>query len=170
MKHIEHGGRGAMTSTPAWTARRQWLGAALALVATAAGPRPARAALPQLEVFRSPTCGCCGAWIEHMEAAGFPVEVRMVPDTAPARSRLGMPARLGSCHTGLVDGYVIEGHVPAADVRRLLSRRPDAIGLAVPGMPIGSPGMEMGDRRDRYDVLLVGRGGETTVFARHPHP
>ena len=87
--------------------------------------------------------------------------------TAPARSRLGLAARYGSCHTAVIDGYVVEGHVPAAEVRKLLSRRPEAIGLTVPGMPIGSPGMEMGERREPYDVLLVGRDGKATVFASY---
>ena len=159
-----------MTSTvkPERPGRRAWFGRAGGIVAIAAGgPRLARAALPALEVFRSPTCGCCGAWIEHMEAAGFEVRVRMVEDTAPARSRLGLAARYGSCHTAVIDGYVVEGHVPAAEVRKLLSRRPEAIGLTVPGMPIGSPGMEMGERREPYDVLLVGRDGKATVFASY---
>ncbi len=156
----------------AMQARRHWLRSVAAGVAVLAlGPGrglAAEPALPALEVFRSPSCGCCGAWIAHMEAAGFAVQARMVADTAAARRRLGMPARLGSCHTGLVAGYVIEGHVPAADVRRLLSTRPDAIGLAVPGMPVGSPGMEMGEQRDPYQVLLVGRDGSESVFSSYP--
>lgn len=153
------------------SARRACLGLVGAAVVTSLGAtwRSADAAfrLPEMEIWRSPTCGCCGDWIEHLSAAGFPVKVRMVQDTAPTRQRLGMPGRYGSCHTGLVDGYVIEGHVPAGDIRRLLSERPDAIGLAVPGMPVGSPGMEMGSQRDPYDVLLVVADDAASVFASY---
>ncbi len=122
-----------------------------------------------VQVFKTADCGCCGEWVKHLEAAGFRVKVTNVTDTAPVRSRLGMPDRYGSCHTATVEGYVLEGHVPAADVRRLIETRPAAIGLAVPGMPVGSPGMEVGDRLDRYDVLLVPRTGEARVFARYPN-
>lgn len=128
----------------------------------------AAAALPLLEVYRSPSCGCCGAWVEHMAAAGFPVKAHMVGDTTAARKRLGMPERFGSCHTALVAGYVVEGHVPADEVKRLLASKRDAIGLAVPSMPPGSPGMEMGDRRDPYDVFLIDRNGRETIFASYP--
>lgn len=119
-----------------------------------------------MEVWKSPTCGCCKEWIKHVEVRGFRVKVHDTGNTA-ARERLGIPRKLGSCHTALVGGYAIEGHVPAEDVARLLSVRPDAIGLAVPGMPVGSPGMdgsEYGSRRDPYDVLLVNRDGSTRVF------
>ena len=121
---------------------------------------------PQVEVWKSPTCGCCAKWVEHMEANGFKVAVRDQGNTA-ARKKAGIPQALGSCHTALVGGYAIEGHVPAADVRRLLKEKPDAIGLAVPGMPIGSPGMEQGNQRDRSDVLLVARDGKSSVYATH---
>ena len=130
----------------------------------------ARAAdLPRLSVSKSPTCGCCGAWIDHMRTAGFEVEVQDVGDEALAalKSRLGMAPEHTSCHTAEFDGYFVEGHVPAEDVKRLLAERPEARGLAVPGMPAGSPGMEMGDMRDPYDTLLIGRDGQATVFARH---
>lgn len=137
---------------------------------TAAVVLPVRAArpLPRVEVFKSPTCGCCGAWVDHLRAAGFPVKVLEVDDTAVARNRHGLPEKFGSCHTGLVDGYLIEGHVPAAEVRRLLVIRPPAIGLAVPGMPVGSPGMEYENQKDPYDVFLIDKGGRATVFARYP--
>ena len=118
------------------------------------------------EVWKSPTCGCCKDWITHLEANGFEVKVHDVGNTA-ARARLKIPAKLGSCHTALVGRYAIEGHVPAADIKRLLKERPDAIGLAVPGMPYGSPGMDgpaYGNRQDPYDVLHIAQDGSTRVF------
>ncbi len=120
---------------------------------------------PTMTVFKSPTCGCCAMWVEHMEAAGFSVDVRDRDDMAAVKDSLGVPSDLSSCHTGVVDGYVVEGHVPAEHVARLLEERPAARGLSVPGMPVGSPGMEMGDRRDAYDVLIVGESGEAAVFS-----
>ncbi|WP_420455001.1 DUF411 domain-containing protein [Rubrivirga sp.] len=133
--------------------------AAVTLPATLVGPDA-----PTLTVYKSPTCGCCAMWVEHMEAAGFTVDVRDRDDMAAVKDSLGVPSDLASCHTGVVDGYVVEGHVPAEQVARLLEERPEARGLSVPGMPIGSPGMEMGDRRDPYDVLIVGPEGEAAVF------
>jgi hypothetical protein len=129
---------------------------------------PAWAAQPAaaIEVWKDPNCGCCGEWVKHLEASGFKVKVNDTGNNA-ARARLGIPSRLGSCHTAQVGRYAIEGHVPAADIRRLLAEKPAAIGLAVPGMPIGSPGMEDGSRRDPYDVLLVMQGGATQVFQSH---
>ena len=146
--------------------RRHFLALALALPGTAAA---AGSDGPLVTVTKSPSCGCCADWVEHMRAAGFEVEVEDVSQGALYRlkARLGLTPELASCHTATVGGYVIEGHVPAADVRRLLAERPEARGLAVPGMPVGSPGMEIGDRRDPYDTLLIGQQGETTVFARH---
>lgn len=122
-----------------------------------------------LEVWKDPNCGCCHDWVLHMEAAGFTVKVHDTGNNA-VRARLGLPQKLGSCHTALVGGYLIEGHVPAGDVRALLQQKPKALGLAVPGMPIGSPGMDgpaYGNRRDPYDVLLVARDGSTRVFKSH---
>lgn len=116
-----------------------------------------------VEVWKDPNCGCCAGWVQHLEAAGFSVKINDVGNNA-IRARLGMPSKLGSCHTARVAGYVIEGHVPAADIKRLIEEKPFALGLAVPGMPIGSPGMEDGNRRDAYDVLLVLRNGNTRVF------
>ena len=121
---------------------------------------------PKVDVFKSSSCGCCGAWVEHMRQNGFEVVTHDVDDVPAARKKLGMPQRLGSCHTAKVGGYVIEGHVPAADIRRLLREKPKAIGLAVPGMVPGSPGMEA-PKPMPYDTLLVGRDGATRVFARH---
>ena len=143
--------------------------AALPVTYAAGGFITARAASPQLYVAKSPTCGCCGAWVEHMQAAGFDTQVQNVSNEWLYRTKaqLGITEELASCHTARIGNYVIEGHVPAADVARLLAERPDAIGLAVPGMPIGSPGMEMGDTVDRYDVVLIRRDGTTEVFARY---
>jgi hypothetical protein len=141
--------------------RRAWIAAALAAVAV-----PLAAAPVTVEVWKAPSCGCCKDWIRHLESNGFRVKVHDSGNTA-ARSRLGMPMRLGSCHTAQVEGYAIEGHVPAREIRRLLSERPNAIGLAVPGMPVGSPGMdgpEYGARKDPYDVLLVRKDGGTTPY------
>lgn len=119
-----------------------------------------------VEVWKDPNCGCCKDWVVHLEANGFAVKVNDTGNNA-ARVRLGIPAALGSCHTAQVGGYAIEGHVPAADIKRLLKDRPKAIGLAVPGMPVGSPGMDApiyGARKDAYKVMLVLQDGSTRVF------
>jgi hypothetical protein len=116
-------------------------------------------------VYRSPSCGCCGKWIEHLEANGFEVESHSLPDVRPVKRAKGVPAELGSCHTALVEGYVIEGHVPAEDIRRLLQERPPVLGLAVPEMPVGSPGME-GPNPEPYDVLAFD-GQRVEVFSHH---
>lgn len=129
---------------------------------------PAMAAMPSVLVYKNPSCGCCTEWVKHMQSAGFSVTVKQVPDTSPHRKRLGMPETFGGCHTALIGGYVLEGHVPAPDAKRMLAMRPDAIGLAVPGMPVGSPGMEVEDRVDPYEVLLVDRSGRASVFAHYP--
>jgi hypothetical protein len=123
-------------------------------------------ARPQVEVWKDPNCGCCKDWVTHMEANGFDVKVHDSGNTA-ARKRLGVPDKLGSCHTALVGGYAIEGHVPAREVHRLLKERPAAVVLSVPGMPVGSPGMdgpEYGTRKDPYDVVLISRNGATRVY------
>lgn len=150
--------------------RRQALrGLALAPLGAALSPLAALAAAPQatpLTVWKDAQCGCCGDWIAHMQAHGFAVQVHDSGNNA-ARARLGLDKRYASCHTALVGGYVVEGHVPAREVRRLLAEKPQALGLAVPGMPVGSPGMDgavYGGRRDPYDVLLVLRGGGSRVF------
>jgi hypothetical protein len=135
-----------------------WLSIPTALQAQSSGVR--------VEVWKSPTCGCCKDWITHLEANGFHVKVNDVGNTA-ARARLKVPMKLGSCHTAWVGRYSIEGHVPAADIHRLLKERPEAIGLAVPGMPVGSPGMDgpaYDDRKVPYDVLLIAHDGSTQVF------
>jgi hypothetical protein len=146
--------------------RRRLLGA---LTAGLAGPAFGRAKPPLVEVWKDVSCGCCHDWIAHMKANGFELRAYDVGNVA-ARQRLGVPAKLGSCHTALVEGYVIEGHVPASEVQRLLRERPPAVGLVVPGMPIGSPGMDTpayGGRRDAYSVLLLGKDGNTSVYASY---
>jgi hypothetical protein len=148
--------------------RRLLLVGATALAALVALPFIADGSAKEVQVFKSRSCGCCGAWVRHMRAAGFAVTVTDVEDTAAHRKRLGMPEQFGSCHTATVDGYVLEGHVPAAEVKRLLDAAPQAIGLAVPSMPVGSPGMEMGARKDPYQVLLIDRSGAPTVYASYP--
>lgn len=121
---------------------------------------------PQVEVWKDPSCGCCKDWVSHLESNGFAVRVFETGNDA-ARTRLGVPDKLGSCHTALVGGYAIEGHVPAREIHRLLKERPAAIGLSVPGMPVGSPGMDgaiYGGRKDPYAVLLIQRDGSTRVY------
>jgi len=155
---------------PAAASRRHLLraGAALALAGlpllAAGNPR-----LPTMQVWKSPTCGCCKDWIEIVQRAGIAVQVHASGNVA-VRERLGLPMRYASCHTALIGGYVVEGHVPVREIRRLLAERPEALGIAVPGMPIGSPGMdgpEYGGRRDPYDVVLVLRDGSHRVFASY---
>lgn len=119
-----------------------------------------------ITVNKTPYCGCCTQWMAHLKANGFMVNGNDVDDTAPVRASLGMPAKLGSCHTALINGYVIEGHVPAEDIKRLLKEKPKALGLAVPGMPLGSPGMESSNPQP-YETLLVMKNGTTKVWARH---
>lgn len=118
-----------------------------------------------IDVYKSSTCKCCAKWVDHMRANGFTVNTHDVGNKE-AREHAGISTHLGSCHTALVDGYAIEGHVPAQDVKRLLKERPRAIGLTAPGMPHGSPGME-GARSDPYDVLLINKQGDTSVYNRH---
>lgn len=121
----------------------------------------------EITVFRSPTCGCCGQWIEHMEAAGFTVKDNVAEDMTAIKTQYGVPASLASCHTTIADGYVIEGHIPATDVQRLLAEKPDVAGIAVPGMPTGSPGMESGSYVEPYTVFSFTESGETATFAEH---
>lgn len=148
----------------------RWLAAASAAAALpAAWAQKKAAALIVVEVWKDASCGCCHDWITHMEQSGFKVTAHDTGNNA-ARARLGLPAKFGSCHTALVGGYVVEGHVPAADVQRLLREKPQALGIAVPGMLIGSPGMDgpaYGGRKDKYDTLLVLRDGTSSVFQSH---
>jgi hypothetical protein len=122
------------------------------------------AALPVVTVYKSPSCGCCAAWVKHMQAAGFTVSVKDVADVDPMKDEAGVPTALRSCHTALVSGYTIEGHVPAELVKKLLAEHPKAAGLAVPGMVSGSPGMEGGPKQ-AYDVIEWTRDGKTSVYA-----
>lgn len=148
--------------------RRRFAGSAVALAAASTWPAWA-APLPPMQVWKSPSCGCCKDWIAILQREGFKVQTFDEGNNA-ARARFGLPARYGSCHTARIGGYVVEGHVPAREIRRLLAERPDAIGIAVPGMPVGSPGMdgtEYGGRRDPYEVLLVHRDGSSRVYASY---
>ena len=159
------------TSTLNTTRRQLVAGIAAAIALPALASKPTK--IP-LEVWKDPNCGCCKDWITYMEDNGFAVTVHDTGNSA-MRAKLGLPERLGSCHTALVGGYLVEGHVPPADVRKLLQQKPKALGIAVPGMPLGSPGMdgpEYGGRKDPFDVLLVSKNGmnsdvSTTVFSAY---
>ncbi|MDB5885541.1 MAG: metal-binding protein [Polaromonas sp.] len=155
---------------PGATTRRPLLQLALLGAATLAWPHAARAAAgPQaITVWKTPSCGCCKEWVAHLGKNGFKPVVNDVEDTAPMRQKLGLPEKYGACHTASVNGYVVEGHVPAQAIRRLLREKPKAVGLAVLGMPAGSPGMEIGDRHDAYDVLLVTPDGRARVYQSYP--
>ena len=155
--------------------RRAWIASTLG---TIAGGAALSAALPSmahaggvpiaLTVYKDPSCGCCAKWVTHLKANGFTPAVKDRTDMASLKDSLGIPQALRSCHTAVAGRFVIEGHVPAADVKRLLSSAPKGVlGLAVPDMPAGSPGMETGGRSDRYDVLAFGADGKTHVFAAH---
>jgi hypothetical protein len=136
------------------------------LAALAVGCTRAPAGETEVIVYKSATCGCCTSWIRHLEASGFAVKAHNVSDLAHIKRQNGVSPHLGSCHTALVGGYVVEGHVPARDIERLLAERPAVTGLAVPGMPMGSPGME-GSRRDPYNVYTFDQAGKTAVYARY---
>ena len=146
----------------------------LAGLARAAAPGAAKAAAPaapltEVQVWKEPTCGCCKDWIAHMEANGFKVFVN-VGGTNATRARLGIPQNLSSCHTALIGGYAIEGHVPAREIRRLLKEKPAAIGLSAPGMPIGSPGMDTpayNGKKNPYSVMLVAKDGSASVYQKY---
>lgn len=142
------------------------LASKIALAAAFSAPALATAAAPVIDVFKSASCGCCTAWVEHLKAKGFQTRVANVDNPSDYRERGGIPNELGSCHTAMVGGYAIEGHVPASEIKRLLAEKPKAKGLAVPAMPLGSPGME-GPRQDPYDVLLVQANGSTKVFKHY---
>jgi hypothetical protein len=137
-----------------------------AVAALLAGPVVAHAADPVIDVYKSAYCGCCGDWVKHLESNGFTVRTHNVANPSDYREKHGIPNELGSCHTGVVEGYAVEGHVPAPDIKRLLAEKPKAKGLTAPGMPMGSPGMD-GPRKDPYDVLLVDGNGRNRVFSHH---
>lgn len=146
--------------------RRSFVFAAGAVLALGMVPGArAQQALPPVTVYKEPACGCCGKWVKHMQASGFRVETREVADVTPIRRKYGVPDELSSCHTAIVAGYAIEGHVPAADVKRLLRERTKATGLAVPGMVDGSPGMEQGRAKPYATIVFDERGGR--IFEQH---
>lgn len=134
------------------------------IAAGAMGAAPSQA--QEITVHKTPWCGCCKGWVKHLEAEGFTVTAIDHEDVDPIKQELGVPARLQSCHTAVVGGYVVEGHVPADDIRRLLTEGPEAVGLSAPGMPVGSPGMESGGKSEPYQVILFGKQG-LKVWAQH---
>jgi hypothetical protein len=141
--------------------------AASAAAIAAGSPDVLRAATrPTMIVDKDPGCGCCDGWADHMRAAGFTVQVKENPDRVAHKQRLGIPADFRTCHTGVVDGYVVDGHVPADLVQKMLTEKPAIRGIAVPGMPVGSPGMEVGDRKDPYDVIAFTAEGKKSVYAK----
>lgn len=148
--------------------KKPLLGIVLALAALVGSAAAAQRPQSQVvEVYKDPTCGCCANWIKHLEANGFKTKVTETEDMDAVKIKLNVPKRVQSCHTATIDGFVLEGHVPAADVKRLLKDRPAVAGLAVPGMPMGSPGMEVGKTVQRYDVLTFDQRGEMKVYASY---
>ena len=139
----------------------------LTVLATAAAFVASAANAAQLTVHKSPYCGCCAKWIEHVEKHGFTVKVIETEQMGAVKKRLGVPKEHASCHSSEAGGYFIEGHVPAADIKRLLAQKPKAAGIAVPGMPLGSPGMEAGGQKQPYATLLIGKDGKSRVFVQH---
>ncbi len=135
-----------------------------ALVAALATSLPAWAG-PEITVYKSPTCGCCNKWVKHLKENDFEVKTEDVKDVIPYKIKYGVTPQLASCHTAVIDGYTIEGHVPASDIKRLLKEKPVLQGLSVPQMPVGTPGMEQGSRKDPYKVISFDREGRTGVFA-----
>jgi hypothetical protein len=127
----------------------------------------AAGAAQSIHVYKSPTCGCCTDWVKHLEENGFEVEVTETNNLNPIKVDAGLTPALASCHTAFIGDYVIEGHVPASDIQRLIADAPKATGLSVPGMPVGSPGMEIGDRKDHYKVILFNESGQSRVFSEY---
>ena len=154
--------------------RRGWLtitvgGAAAALVTNATSALALPLVKPvRITVYKTPTCGCCRLWVSHAESmlTGYDIKSIDLDDLTEVKTRLGVPAALQSCHTAITGPYVFEGHVPADLIRRFLRERPKSLGLAVPGMPMGSPGMDIGGRKERYDVLLFDKAGKTRIYAQ----
>jgi hypothetical protein len=154
--------------------RREWLtvtagGAVAALVSRAERAFALPSVKPvRMTVYKTPSCGCCKLWVNHAESVltGYDIRTLDMDDLTEVKTRLGVPASLQSCHTAIVGPYVFEGHVPADLIKRFVAERPKAVGLAVPGMPMGSPGMDMGGRTERYDVLLFDKAGKTRVYAQ----
>ncbi|MEM8484496.1 MAG: DUF411 domain-containing protein [Bacteroidota bacterium] len=122
---------------------------------------------PNMVVYKTPTCGCCKKWVTHLETAGFTVKTTDLDDLSDIKTQFGVPQKLRSCHTAVVDGYIVEGHVPADVVEKMLREKPDIAGISVPGMPIGSPGMEVEGRpADRYNVMAFNKNGQTSIYAQ----
>lgn len=144
-------------------------GAPVASLAAQARSAPAKGALPRVTVYKTATCGCCSQWIEHLRANGFTVEHQDVSDSqlTAISMQSGVTDQVASCHTAHVDGYTVVGHVPADDIKRLLREKPDVLGISVPGMPMGSPGMEQGGVTQPFDTVTFSKGGKTAVFAKH---
>lgn len=140
------------------------IAAPILAAAVLAGCARAGAENPTVTVYKSPTCNCCTKWVSHLEENGFTVKTTNLPNVMPVKNRLGVPQALSSCHTAVVDGYVVEGHVPADVIQRMLAERPDITGIGVAGMPIGSPGME-GPNPQPYDVIAFDRRGRQEVYA-----
>ena len=155
-----------MTRMPDLVERRLFM---LGFAGFAVFPASVRAELEPFKVFKSPTCGCCSKWVKYMRENGFIVRTKNVSDEQlmKIKNMLHIPLKHRSCHTGIIGNYWVEGHVPASDLKKLLASRPDARGLAVPNMPIGSPGMEMGSRKDPFDALLVLKNNRDRIFTRH---
>jgi hypothetical protein len=149
--------------------RREWLLQAAMLAVAGIAGRAGAAAPPEMLVYKSPTCGCCGDWIKHLRANGFAVKPVDVNDLSVIRLRFGVPDRLASCHTAVIGGYAVEGHVPAAAIRRLLEQKPAVVGLSVPGMPGGSPGMESAEAQP-FSVVAFDERGRTTAFESYRPP
>ena len=141
-------------------------GLALAAVVLVSPPGHLPAQGPAMTVYKTPTCGCCAKWVDHMKSAGFKVQVQDMDDLTEIKQASGVPIPIRTCHTAVVSGYVIEGHVPADLVKKVLAEKPKMTGIAVPGMPVGSPGMESGNQKSPYDVVLFDKTGKTTVYAK----
>ncbi|MBI5941138.1 MAG: DUF411 domain-containing protein [Caulobacterales bacterium] len=155
-----------MVLNPSSFTRRRMAALLSAGLAGACAPKPVAA--KAITVYKDPNCGCCGGWVDHLKRAGYSAMVVEPSDLTAIRARHGVPDAVLSCHMAVIDGYFVEGHVPAEDIDRLIRLKPMARGLAVPGMPVGSPGMESPDgQRDPYDVLLIMRDGSSSAFARH---
>ncbi|MBD1866252.1 DUF411 domain-containing protein [Oculatella sp. FACHB-28] len=147
-----------------------WMAIATVIVLTTASaeaastPEVMSEAMPEIVVYRDPSCSCCGGWMEHLEAQGFQATNMPTPEVDALKQQYGIPDDLTSCHTAIIGGYVVEGHVPAEDIKRLLAERPNVVGIAVPGMPVGTPGMESGDERESFSVFSFDEQGNTEVF------
>ena len=141
--------------------------ASVAIARSSSPEAQQKPAAVQVTVFKDANCGCCKDWVEHLRKHGFAVTAKDTADVGGVKRTARVPNQLHSCHTAFVNGYVVEGHVPAADIQRLLKEKPQVAGIAVPGMPVGSPGMEVGNRKDPYEVMAFRRDGSTSVFARH---